>query len=249
MEKVNFKNSKGLNLVGHFYSSDSKAVIIMTHGFTGDKTEWGRFDKTAEALHDAGYNVLNFDFSGSGESDEDSLTVDKQVDDLRSAIDYVKERGYNNVGLLGLSLGGLVSLRVYDEEIKTMVLWAPVTAPQDGPTDRYTPEQLQELGEKGYITKTRDKGVRKTIKIDKQMIEDRKNVNQESLCSRIKCPVLVVHGDQDERVPLQNSKDAMQYFPAGSKLEVIAGADHGFYDQLDQFIAHSVSWYKEHLPV
>lgn len=54
---------------------------------------------------------------------------------------------------------------------------------------------------------------------------------------------------EDSIRPLQKSKDAMRYFLEGSKLEVIAGADHDFYEQLDQFIAHSVSWYKEHLPI
>lgn len=249
MEKVNFKNSRRLNLVGHFYRSDSGAVIILTHGFTGDKSELGRFDNTAAAFHTVGYNVLTFDFSGSGESDDDSLTVEKQVDDLESAIQYVTDRGLTRIGLLGLSLGGLVSAKVYDEKIDTMVFWAPVTGSVKNPRARYSEAQLKELDETGYITMIKDNETRKKIIIDKQMLEDRRMVNPQTLLSQIKCPVLIIHGDQDNRVPLENSKNAMQYLPKGSRLEVIAGADHKFYDQLNQFIAPSVSWYQEHLPL
>lgn len=248
MEKISFKNARGLNLVGDFYSADSDAIVIMSHGFTGDKSEWGRFDKTAEALNKQDYNVLNFDFSGSGESDDDSLSVDKQVDDLQSAIKYAQNRGLNEIGLLGLSLGGLISLKVYDERIKTMVLWAPVTDKiRYSWRQRYSPEQLQELEERGYIAKIRDKGIRRKIIIDKQMLKDREGVDQKSLSSKIKCPVLIIHGDEDDRVPLQDSKNAMKYLPKNSKLEIIAGADHDFTEQLSQFIDCSISWFRKYL--
>ncbi|MBT3297484.1 alpha/beta hydrolase [archaeon] len=251
MEKVNYINSRGLNLVGNLYITNphSNSIIIMCHGFTGNKHEIGRFDIAATKFHDKGYNVLNFDFSGSGESDDDTLTVGKQVDDLESTIKYVQDKGYSNIALLGLSLGGLVSLKVYNPKIKSLVLWAPVTAAHKNYCNRFNTEQLQELNESGYITRTRTKGVRKKILIDPQIIKDRENVDQKYLCSRINCPVLIVHGDQDDRIPLQNSIDALQYFPKNSRLEIISGADHLFFDQVNQFIDLSVEWYKHYFPI
>ena len=247
MEKVNFKNSRNLNLVGNFYSTDSGSVIVMAHGFTGDKSEWGRFDKTAEALNKAGYNVLAFDFSGSGESDNDSLTVDKQVDDLNCAIRFVSDRGFKNIGLFGLSLGGLISLKVYSPEknIKTMVLWAPVTAKKNNYAEqKFTAEEIKELKEKGYITKIREEGShRRVIIIDKQMIKDRESVNQKELLANIKCPVLIIHGDKDESVPLEDSKSAIKYLSSESKLEIIEGADHQFTKQLDAIINLTTNWF------
>jgi esterase/lipase len=154
----------------------------MAHGFTGDISEWGRFDKVAESLYQSGYNVLTFDFSGCGESDDDTLTVGKQVDDLKFAIKFVKLKGFKKISFFGHSLGGLVSLKCFNPEIITMVLWAPVTDKIKYTWDkRYSKEQLQELSEKHYITKTRDKGIRKTILIDEQMLIDRELVNQKDL--------------------------------------------------------------------
>lgn len=245
MEKISFKNSRGLNLAGIFYPADSKSVVIMSHGFTGDKSEWGRFDKTAESLNKEGYNALRFDFSGSGESDDEFLSAEKQVDDLNSAIKFVEEKGLNNIGLLGLSLGGLVSAKVYDKRVKTMVFWAPVTNSRKNYEKRFTKEQINELHERGFITYNMKKGARKTIMIDKQIITDRESVDQEKLLSRINCPVLIIHGDKDTTVPLKDSISAMNYLNKESKLEIIKGADHGFYEYLDTFIELTVSWFKK----
>lgn len=250
MEKVNFKNSRNLNLVGNLYPADSNSIIIMAHGFTGDKSEWGRFAPTAEVLNKAGYNVLVFDFSGSGESDDDSLTVGKQVDDLNCAIKYVSDKGFKKIGLLGLSLGGLVSLKVHSPEknIKTMVLWAPVTDKKENYAEKkFNPEELKELKEKGYITKIMEAGIRKKIIIDKQMVKDRESVNQKELLPHIDCPVLIIHGNQDESVPLEDSKSAIKYLSPESKLEIIHGADHQFSEQLDTIIELSINWFKRYL--
>lgn len=49
----------------------------MTHGFTGNKEQFGKFKEIAENLNQAGFNALSFDFSGCGESGEDAITVKK----------------------------------------------------------------------------------------------------------------------------------------------------------------------------
>ncbi|MEA1993404.1 MAG: alpha/beta hydrolase [Euryarchaeota archaeon] len=248
MKRVTFNNSRNQLLVGHLYTSESKSIIIMSHGFTGDKSEWDRFNKVAGSLNQSGYNVLTFDFSGCGESNDDTLTVDKQIDDLKSAIKFVKSKGYQKIGLFGHSLGGLISLKCFTPEIITMVLWAPVTNKIKYTWDkRYSKEQLQELDEKGYITKIRDKGVRKTILIDKQMLKDREVVNQKDLLENIDCPILIIHGKEDASVSYTDSEEAIKLLSKDSKLELVDKADHGFYDYMDIFVKLSDDWFLNHL--
>jgi len=216
MRKVTFQNSKGMNLVGifHFPKKETKSIIIMAHGFTGDKDEWGRFVKAAEEFCKNGFAVFRFDFSASGESDGDSITVSQWVDDLKSAINFVKQKSYSNIGLLGLSLGGLCSILAYDENIKTMVLWAPVT---------------------------------KAKTLSKLKEEIQTELNEQEILSKIKCPVLIIHGDKDDVVPVEHSRKAMKYLPEKSKLDIIENADHGFYEQLDKIIFISLDWFKRYL--
>lgn len=249
MKRVTFKNSRGLRLVGRFYKGSAKSAIIMSHGFTGDKSEWGRFDQTAEALNKAGFTAFTFDFSGCGESEDDSLTVAKQVEDLRCAIGFIREMGFKELGLLGHSLGGLISLKNLDKGIKALVLWAPATTPKTDIKSWYARRQLKEMEDTGYLVKTRDMGARRRFIIEKGMFDELAGINQKKLLSKVKCPVLIIHGDKDDVVPVENSRQAMQYLPNGSKLEIIKGADHGFYDQLDQFIERTVEWFKRFMTV
>ena len=58
----------------------------MAHGFINDKSSNGRFDSLAKALNKMGYDSLAIDFSGSGESDDDALTAENQISDMRYAI-------------------------------------------------------------------------------------------------------------------------------------------------------------------
>ena len=96
MERVTFKNSRNLTLVGNLYTAVSDKIIIMCHGFCSDKNSRGRFPRLANKFNEIGYNAFAFDFSGCGESDNDSLTMAKEVDDLKLAIAFIKSRGFDN---------------------------------------------------------------------------------------------------------------------------------------------------------
>lgn len=244
MEKVNFYNSRGLRLSGvlHIPDIESNSIIIMCHGFTGDKDEWGVFSKAASRFCDTGFSVFRFDFGGSGESEDAPITVENEVDDLKSALAFVKSRGYKKPALLGFSMGGLISVLVYNKLIETMILWAPVTKSKT-PTFLLEDKFRKELEDKGYIVISNSSG--KQFRIKKQYLEEREAIDQEKILSVIDKPVLILHGENDEIVPNDHSKSALQYLPKGSKLEIIPNGDHGFKNNTDLVISLSLNWFKE----
>jgi len=251
METVIFKNSKGLKLVGDFYAANSNKAVVISHGFTGNRHEWGKYDELANLINKEGYNVLTFDFSGSGESDDELVTVSTEINDLNCAINLVKSRGITDIALIGLSLGGLVSLNVCDERIKAMVLYAPVTSSrEDYEVRKWSNEQQTklktELEKNGYISLKLDKGIRKIMKIDKQMIVERKSVNQAELLSKVKIPVLILHGKTDTSVRYEDSVDAMKYLPKGSQLQTISGDNHFDDKNYSKFFSPTIDWLKKH---
>ncbi len=249
MEKITFKNSRGLSLVGNFYYSKSKSIVILSHALANDKSERGKLDAVAEKLNGSGFGVLAFDFSGCGESDDDTLTIEKEVDDLKSAIDFVKSKGYKKIGLFGHSIGALVSLRCYSSEIKTMVLWSPITNKVKYKwEDKLSKGQLEELNEKGYYTRTRTNAVRLVYHIDKKMLRERELVNQKELLSGVSCPVLIIQGTNDLSVPIVDSENAIKLLSKDSNLEIVVGADHDFINHVDVMVKLTNDWFvKQHL--
>ncbi len=247
-ETVEFKNSKGKKLVADFYPASSEETIIMCHGFTGDRHEWGRFDKIAEAFNETGFNVLNFDFSGSGESEDEAITVEREVSDLKAAIKFMNGRGFFKIGLFGGSLGGLICLR-NSENVSALVLAAPVTAREQGLEEQLLKEGFVRLEDGNFLFKFRKESevFRRKVVADKRIIEEWESINQEELMAAVRCPVLIFHGTGDESVPVQDSENAIKYLNEDSRLYVIKGADHELKNQIDEVAELAMDFFKKHL--
>ncbi len=248
MEKIYFYNKQGLKLVGDLYAASAEAIIVLCHAFTWDRHDGGRFDQLAQSLREAGYSVLTFDFGGNGESDDDTVTVKKYADDFISALDFAQKRGFAKIGAAGRSLGCLAEAVAADPRIQTFVWWAPDIYKRESFLDRFSPEQKAELKEKGFFTHpTPQPNSRPYIRIAREFIAERESVDQKSILQKIKVPVLIIQGDRDSVVPLKESREAMQYLPAGSRLEIIPGAEHRFGESLAAAIKLTAGWFNDHL--
>ena len=249
MEPITFTNSKKLTLVGNLYPSVTDSIIIMCHGFMSNKYSRGRFERLIKAFNKSGFSALAFDFRGCGESDDDTLTIDKEVDDLKTAIEFAKLKGYKKIALYGHSLGTLICLKCYTPEIITMVLSGALTDSMHYNWDEFfTKEQMQELREKGYATEYTPNEVRGKIIIDKQMLIDFESINQKKLLKNVICPVLIIHGNNEEEEILlcERSKRAMSLLSDESKLEIIDGANHSFLEHYDILIGLANDWFIKH---
>ena len=81
-------------------------TLILLHGYTGHARSWDAF---AEAMTDR-YRVIALDQRGHGGSDwasADAYGIEDMADDLRS---FVKALGLKDFSLLGLSMGGMVTI-------------------------------------------------------------------------------------------------------------------------------------------
>ncbi len=242
-EKVSFENSEGKRLAGilHIPEQETKKIVIIAHGFTMHKRR-EHYIEIADKLHENDIALLRFDFGGSGESYDTEIDLDKQVDDLNSAIKFVKDRGYNEIGLIGESLGGLACLKANLQEVKTAVLLAPGIHSKVPTYIKRHPEKKVMLDEKGFVEKEKDG---KTFILPKKYFDDRLNVNQEELVKELSIPVLILHGDNDGIVPLEHSEGARDK-NKNIKLEIIENAGHDVGEEKEAQIK-IINWFKEEL--
>lgn len=111
-EAISFKTRDGLTLRGWFIptarQSDTKGTIVFCHGYSGDCSPDLVY---APLFHQAGFNLLFFDYRGHGASDGDFTSlVYFERSDLLAALDFLRSRGIGRVGLMGFSMGGAVAL-------------------------------------------------------------------------------------------------------------------------------------------
>ena len=247
MEKVEFENERGLKLVGNYWKADSDAGIVMAHGFGGNREEHGKFVEIAEALNEAGFNLLTFDFSGCGESDEDSITIEKEIEDLNSAVDFVRSRGVEDLGLIGISQGGLVALRASDLDAEAMFLLAPVTDALEDYRDNLSGWQLEELEEYGLSRKYRPERSRKNTVFLEEDIVEKENVIQDNLLSNIGIPVLIAHGKEDSKVPIEDSRRAVQKLDNAELIEM--EDDHYLNESVQELCEKAVEFFSGKIPI
>ncbi|MDR3609779.1 MAG: alpha/beta hydrolase [Ignavibacteriaceae bacterium] len=250
MVKIFIRNNRGFIIAANHWFSGTESIIIMSAGFTGDKSMNGRFDRIAQRFYEAGYGVIAYDYCGCGESDDEILTPENAVHDLLAVIKYAKHRGYSNIGLFGQSYGSLVSLRACSKDIGSMALVGAVTGSINYYWDNnYSEQQMEELKRTGYMMIKKEGELRDVVIINREMLEDFDHINQEELLRKAECPVLIIHGNQgEEELRLSEiSREGMRLLPKGSKLEIIEGADHRFNEYLNDVADMALKFYSNSL--
>lgn len=221
------------------------SAIIICHGFKGFK-DWGFFPFLGERLADDGYVSITFNFSRNGiGSDPNNFTeLDKfaentystELNDLQCLIDAVHSgeigKGLIDVeklGLLGHSRGGGVAIlhASNDERIQALATWSAIAR-----VDRYTDDVLNQWEKNGYI-EMENKRTKQMMRLNKVFIDDirknKKTLDILNAASRLEIPVLVVHGDSDESVPVSEANEIFEQMGGfGKELEIIEEGTHTF---------------------
>ncbi|MGD0998969.1 MAG: alpha/beta hydrolase, partial [Thermoleophilia bacterium] len=209
---MTFRNARGLQLVGDLTPAgespapaDStpagdRAIVVMAHGFASDSRSRGRFPAIAAALAAAGHASLAFDFAGCGESDDDVLTLDHQIDDLHAAIAHARSLGYERLALHGHSLGGRVCLAAAPPPVVTIATTGAPTGPMRYDwRDYFTPEQMDDLHRTGRVTMPQDEDrARPAVVASAELLEALVACDQAALFGGVRCPVLLIDGDGDD---------------------------------------------------
>lgn len=111
---VSFKSTEDEILLRGWYMpvGDSEEIIIIVHGADGNRADpsIGLLD-IAYGLVDHGYNVLTFDLRGHGESDGNRISAGYyEKRDLEGALGYVKSLGFEDIGVIGFSIGAVTAI-------------------------------------------------------------------------------------------------------------------------------------------
>ncbi len=245
---IPFVNDKKLHGVLYFAleenALDRPPILIMCHGFTGDKYELGRFPETAKALNEEGYDVLIFDFSGSGENKREPINLAKQANDLEYVYNWVKDQGYSKLAVLGGSFGGQTILKANLPGIITYVFWAPFFFLH---TTGDQADWFKDLA-KGPV-EIPSSGEEAPVIIDMSFMTEISKFRVRPALKKLIIPTLIVQGTKDEETPLDLVKKAFSLMPQDDnhKLVEVQNATHDFGEKhLQEFIKETISWLKNY---
>ncbi len=233
MKKVSFK-SDSFKLAGvlHLPTKPTKKVIIMAHGLRVDKDEGGIFIRAANKLTKLGVATFRFDFRGCGESTGKfaNRTISTDVQDLAKAFKFMKNQGYQEFGLLGASWGGgigVMLLKDNPEIVKSLVLWNPALDYKSGINKLIVPWIKGKIKDSIHQRSLKIKAEK--FDFSKDLIIQMTRYKPYKILNTISCPTLILHGDKDEKVPLEDSIKYHKLIKGPKKLKVIKDSPHGFH--------------------
>ncbi len=236
-EKVFFNNGKGDQLSGILSNptnSKEKPIFILCHGFATSKESYSII-KLEQLLNQNNISTFRFDFFGHGESEGkfEDITISEGVDDALQAIHYLKTQGYSKIGLFGSSFGGMVSIMTASKskDLYLLVLKSPVSNFLERDLQVKTEKELKDWKSNGFTDYVNGKGQK--FRLNYTFLEDYNNNDGYKAAPKIKIPTLIVHGDKDDIVPVEQSKKIVSLIK-NCTLELIFGADHR-YSQPDHF--------------
>ncbi|MDD4766161.1 MAG: alpha/beta fold hydrolase [Desulfotomaculaceae bacterium] len=246
--KLTFLNDRGLNLAGLLYTGlDPGTIVIVCHGFTGGKEGGGKAVAMAEEIGVQGYSTLLFDFSGSGESEGSfaDISLSGHINDVKCSVDCCHDLGFKSIILVGRSFGGTAVLCQggTDQRVAGVSCWAAPAEPF-----RIFSGRVKDVStaENDLVSMSDESG---TVLVKKSFFADLKSHNVTHCASSISPrPLLVIHGEADDTVPLSNAENIYTAAGEPKSIKIISGADHqfsGHYQEVWQTFFH---WLGAHFP-
>ena len=247
-KQIQFPNHFGEKLAGTFHAppEDSRRGIILGHCFTCSRHTRILRDVSL-ALVAGGFKVLRFDFSGNGQSEGNfsESSYSKQIAEMKSAASFMSAEGVSWLGLAGHSMGAIVALLAAAEmdKVRTVCTFAAKASALH--TSRFFSEsQLQELQSTGRVHFA-SRG--RNLELTEAFFADATKYELSNIMPSLLQPWLIVHGDQDELIPMEDAHQLYQYRPVNTELAIIKGADHMFSQdkQRQEVTELVVDWFKK----
>lgn len=222
------------------YDENSKAILIMAHGFRGSMDGGGRAILLAEkaALF---VNVLRFNFT-------ENQILSAQVAELQAVVEFAKKKwAPSRIYLLGRSMGGTAALQCAadDSDIFGLVLWATPNDLQATFINALGNSSYQRLlaGETLHLSDERG-----DIDLSPAFVTDFANFNLIELLKGWRArPLLIIHGNMDATVDYRQAQLGFALAGRPKKLVMINGADHSFTNHGNKAAEEVIMWLREHL--
>ncbi|WP_225035811.1 alpha/beta hydrolase [Winogradskyella sp. SM1960] len=217
-----FSSFDGLKLSARLtYSSSNttKGTVILLHGIRANKEQ---FKNVIDFLSENGFNSVALDSRAHGKSEGNfcSFGVNEKKD-VKTLIDYLSQHeNLNHFGVWGQSLGGAIGLQAmgYDQRIKFGIIESAFSDFRTIVNDyfdlhagfSYTPFSNYLVNRAGTIAEF-----------------DSNDAKPIAYCEHINQPILIVHGNKDERINIKYARANFSKIPSAKKeLIEIDNANH-----------------------
>ena len=220
-EEVSLEVEDEMRLAAWSVPSEQKSdkVVILLHGYPANKANllnWSSF------LHDD-FNLFFLDFRYFGDSSGSLTTIGHQEQkDLQEALNYLQEKGFDKMGVMGFSLGGAVGILTASKDARIKAI---VSDSSFANIDLMGHQFYKNLFILKYpLTYLTELWARLFLRLNPQ------DIAPEKAARNLSIPVLLIHSKDDQTIPFENAlhiQKALQGNPMAECFFLDEGT-HGF---------------------
>jgi len=239
IELFQLRLKNGERITGEQHETGSKAVGVFVHGYRSTRAGSKSKAFMANAIQQ-GYSWKTVDLRGHGESDGlfEEFTLKNALEDLLEVLDSVKQR---KILLVGSSMGGWLSLLAAQRrssQVKAIMLIAPAINFVQNLFGSLSEQELDTWAKSGSRNFT-DLYSSSVYTLNHKIMDEHSSPALQPSNWPIHCPIKIIHGDQDEVVPLARSRHFVdQYNFDNIELQVVKGGDHRLNQYILQMCGH-----------
>jgi alpha-beta hydrolase superfamily lysophospholipase len=201
--------------------TQSDCIVLLFHGYSAAKSA---LLPEAKALHESGYTTFLVDFRGSGGSSESTVSIGYyEADDVALAVEYVQELlPDHSLVLYGQSMGSAAILRfisTYNIQPDAIIIESVFDTMLSTVKNRFSAMGIPSFP--GAHLLVFWGGLRSGFFGFSH--------NPAEYAEMIRCPVLMLYGEKDPRVTIEQSKSVFDNLKGKKQFEMFEGAGHESY--------------------
>jgi len=208
----------------------TRNLVILCHGFLSNKNSTTN-QRLTELLLPQGISTLRFDWEGMGESGGTfkTITLSACLAQLCHLINRYASEGFQHIGLIGSSFGGLVCILAAARypHLQVLGLKCPVPDFPEMLNHEFGKEAMRTWESSGTIPNLL--GGTDPLPLHFSFYEDCCRFNAYEQAQSIRIPTCIVHGTKDELVPIRQIHSLEQALACEEKdIHLIKDANHHF---------------------
>lgn len=212
----------GIKLAARYYENNSERTIILFHGYRSSAIH--DFSCAVKLYYEIGFNVLIVDQRSHGRSEGKLITFGvKESDDVHTWVDFLNAKfSPKEIILSGISMGAttvLLSLKKdFPDNVKCMIADCGFTSPVD--IIKKVAKQSFKINADFYIP-----FMDLLCKIFGKF--SIRSISTVDTVKNSKIPILLIHGEKDNFVPCEMSKQTYEACNENGRIVLSKEAGHG----------------------
>lgn len=231
----------------HYTEKDKKMpIVIFAHGYKGFK-DFGAWSIIGDQFAEKGLVFVRFNFSHNGVTPENQLefgdleafgenNYSKELYDFNAIIDFIYSEAKKNpnwdaddISIIGHSRGGGMAIltAAKHSKVKKLITWAAINSTYRGMPSGLELEKWKSEGVRYVLNGRTKQNMPHYIQFYQDLEKNKEVLNIENSAKNLQKPWLIIHGDNDEAVPLSEAQQLYEWQGKAS-LEIIKNGSHTF---------------------